>query len=91
MFAATDNAINIRRFSKGATSSVFSSHHSIVVFVFSNCHINMNDAYSYKGVAGGGGGGSWCARDALFVSLFLSKQPTIFRGENAMTKMFDTV
>ena len=26
-----------------------------------------------------------------FVSLFLSKQPTIFRGENAMTIMFDTV
>ena len=25
-----------------------------------------------------------------FVSLFLSKQPTIFRGENAMTIMFDT-
>ena len=26
-----------------------------------------------------------------FVSLFLSKQPTTFRGENAMTIMFDTV
>ena len=36
-------------------------------------------------------GGSWGARDPPFVSLFLSKQPTIFRGENAMTMMFDTV
>ena len=26
-----------------------------------------------------------------FVSLFLSKQPTIFRGENAMTIFFDPV
>ena len=36
-------------------------------------------------------GGSCGARDPPFVSLFLSKQPTIFRGENAMTIMFDRV
>ena len=36
-------------------------------------------------------GGSWGARDPPFVSLFLSKQPTIFRGKNAMTILFDTV
>ena len=29
--------------------------------------------------------------DSPFVSLFLSKQPTIFRGENAMTILFDPV
>ena len=35
-------------------------------------------------------GGSWGARDPPpFVSLFLRKQPTIFRGENAMTIMCD--
>ena len=32
-----------------------------------------------------GGGGSWGARDPHFVS------PLIFRGENAMAIMFDTV
>ena len=36
-------------------------------------------------------GGSWGACDPPFVSLFLRKQHTIFRGENAMTIMFDTV
>ena len=36
-------------------------------------------------------GGSWGAHDPPFVSLFLRKQPTIFRGENAMTIMFDSV
>ena len=40
-----------------------------------------------KGVARG----SWGAHDPTFVSLFLSKQPTIFRGENAMTILFDPV
>ena len=39
-----------------------------------------------------GGGGSWSARDPHFVSVFffLRKQRIIFRGENAMTIMFDT-
>ena len=32
-----------------------------------------------RGVARGGGGGSWGARDPLLVGLLLSKQPTIFR------------
>ena len=36
-------------------------------------------------------GGSWGARDPPFVSLFLSKQRTIFCGKNAMTIMFDTM
>ena len=40
-----------------------------------------------KGVARGVLGCPW----PPFVSLFLSKQPTISRGENAMTIMFDTV
>ena len=45
--------------------------------------------YSFlRGVARGG---SWGARDPPFVSLFLCKQPTIFRGENAMTILFDPV
>ena len=47
-------------------------------------------AYYSKGVARGGGG-SWGARDPPFVSLFLSKQPTIFGGGNAMTILFDPV
>ena len=38
-----------------------------------------NGSSRAKGVASGGGRGSWGARDPLFVSLFLSKQPTIFR------------
>ena len=38
-----------------------------------------------------GGGGSWGVRDPPFVSVFLRKQRIIFRGENAMTIMFDTV
>ena len=32
-----------------------------------------------KGVARGGGGGSWGARDPPMVGLLSSKQPTIFR------------
>ena len=42
-------------------------------------------------VQGRSEGGSWGARDSPFVSLFLRKQPIIFRGENAMTIMFDKV
>ena len=38
-----------------------------------------------------GGGGSWGTGDPPLVSLFLSKQPTIFRGVNAMTILFDPV
>ena len=45
--------------------------------------------YYIKGV-GRAGGGSWGARNPL-CKPFLSKQPTIFRGENAMTILFDTV
>ena len=48
--------------------------------------VNTSDGCC-KGVARGVLG----ARDPPFVSLFLSKQPTIFRGENAMTIVFDTV
>ena len=43
---------------------------------------------NFKGVAREG---SWGARDPPFVSLFLSKQPIIFRDENAMTILFDPV
>ena len=32
-----------------------------------------------RGIAQGGGGGSWGARDPPLVGLLLSKQPTIFR------------
>ena len=45
----------------------------------------------FTGVARGGGPGVPVSPPPPFVSLFLSKQPTIFRGENAMTIMFDTV
>ena len=36
-------------------------------------------------------GGSWGARDPPLCKPFLSKQPTILRGENAMTILFDPV
>ena len=42
----------------------------------------------YKGVARGVLGCQW---GAPLCMPFLSKQPTIFRGENTMTIMFDTV
>ena len=34
---------------------------------------------AFRGVASGGGGGFWGARDPPLVGLVLSKQPTIFR------------
>ena len=37
-----------------------------------------------------GGGGSWGTREPSICKPFLRKQPTIFRGETAMTIMFDT-
>ena len=47
--------------------------------------------YFYMGVPKGVARGVLGARDPPFVSIFLSKQPTIFRGENAMTILFDPV
>ena len=44
-----------------------------------------------KGVARGGPGVPVNHPPPPFVSLFLRKQPTIFRGENAMTILFDSV
>ena len=51
-------------------------------------YFNGSFLYPFQGRSEGG---SWGAHDPPFVSLFLRKQPTIFRGENAMTIMFDTV
>ena len=48
----------------------------------------VKNASVFKGVVRGGPG---VPVTPPFVSLFLSKQPTIFRGENAMMIMFDTV
>ena len=45
-----------------------------------------------KGVANGGGGGGVPGVPVTpLCKPFLRKQPIIFRGENAMTIMFDTV
>ena len=44
-----------------------------------------------KGVAKGKGGGSWDARDPPFVSLFVSKQPTIFRWQSGEYPLYDPV
>ena len=57
-----------------------------------SCTLEMRistNGYNCKGVARGG---SWGARDPPpLCKPFLSKQPTVFRGENAMTIMFDKV
>ena len=38
-----------------------------------------------------GGGGSWGARDPPFVSLFVSRQPTIFRWQSGEYPLYDPV
>ena len=57
---------------------------------FENAVEPVYDGYlgaDLKGVARGGPR----VPGTPFISLFLSKQPTIFRGENAMTILFDPV
>ena len=74
--------------STGLTGTVFLSCKDTDPFFF----VTLPKAgICIKGVAGGGGGWGACDPPPPFVSLFLWKQPTMFRGENAMTIMFDTV
>ena len=51
----------------------------------------MENEIAFQGRSEGGPGVPVTPPPPILCKPFLSKQPTIFRGENAMTIMFDTV